>query len=134
MRFAFWLKCVFGMHIWGLHLHLHFDCNAHILEEMCIWGIHFHLNFGCNTHILEEVRASHLCLHVGCNEHLFWRRCTFKYNCIHMFVEEMTLIKYYCNLYHISSRIEENKTNFASWMHEPYPYSITSHFRWDAIN
>ena len=51
-----------------------------------------------------------------------------------MFMGEMTLIKYYYNLYHISSMIEENKTNFASWIHELYLNSITSNFKRDVIN
>ena len=95
----------FEMHIWGSHLH--FDCNVHILEEMCIWRTHLYLYFGCNVHILEDVRAfggSHLNFHLGCNVHLFLRRCILKYNFIHMFTEKITLIKYYCNPYHISSR------------------------------
>ena len=96
-------------------MHLHFGCNAHILEEMCIWETHLHLYFSCNAHILENVCAfggSHLHLYFGCNAHLFWRRCTLKYNCIHMFIEEVTLIKYYCNPYHISSRLKKIKLIF----------------------
>ena len=128
---------------------VHFGSD-HILVEMCIlvamhtfwrrcafWGTHLHLHFGCKAHILEDVhafRGSYLHLHFGCNVHLFWRRCTLNYNCIHMFTEEMTLIQHYCNPYHISSSIEENKTNFVCWMHEPNSNLITSHFRWDAIN
>ena len=42
-----------------------------------------------------------------------------------MFTEDMTLIKYYYNPYHISSRIEENKINLASWMHELHSNPIT---------
>ena len=120
------------MHIWRLYLHLHFGCNAHILEEMYIWRTYLHLYFGYNAHILEDVcvfGGSHFHLHFGHNTHLFWRKCTFKYNCIHMFTDEMTLIKYYYNFYHISSMIEENKTNFVSWMHEPHPTPITSYFK-----
>ena len=94
---------------------------------------------------------SHLYLHFCCNVHLFWKRYILKYNCIHIFTEKMTLIKYYCNLYHISSMIEENKINFVSWMHEPHsnPLThvtfqmrcsqpnitiITLHFIWNTIN
>ena len=54
---------------------------------------------------------------------------TLKYNCIHIFTEEMTLIKYYCNHYHILLRIEENKTYLISEMHESHSNLITSHFR-----
>ena len=85
---------------------------------MHIGGSHFH--FSCNAHILEDVHAfggSHLYLYFGCNAHLFWRRCTLKYNCMHKFIKEITIIKYYYNLYDILSNIEENKTNFTSLMH-----------------
>ena len=51
-----------------------------------------------------------------------------------MFMEEMTLVKYYCNLYHILSKIEENKINFVSWMHESHLNLITLYFSWDTIN
>ena len=97
--FAFWLhnicnwrRCAFG----GTHLHLHFSCNAHILEYVCAFGDHI-----C------------ICILVAMYTY-FGRDAHFKYNCIYLFIEEMTLIKRYCNLYHISSMIEENKTNFAS--------------------
>ena len=125
----------FGMHILGSHLHFHFGCNAHILEEICIWGNTLYLHFSCNAHILEDVHAfGGSQLHFDCNAHLYRRRCILKYNYIHMSTEEMTLIKHYCNLYYISSRIEENKTNFTSWIHEPHSNSIISYFRWDVIN
>ena len=85
---TFWRRCAFG----ETQLHLHFSCNAHILDDVHAFG------------------GSHLHLHFGCNTHLFWRRCKLKYNC----TNEITLFKHYCNHYHISSIIEENKTNFAS--------------------
>ena len=46
------------------------------------------------------------------------------YDCIHMFIEEISLIKYYCNSWHASSRIELVGTNFASWMHEAHYISF----------
>ena len=130
--FASWLKCTLCAFCCRSNLgwNMHFGWNVYF--EMHIWGSHLHLYFGCNGHILEDVRAfegSHLYLYFGYDAHLFWRKCTLKYNCIYMFMKEMTLIKYYCNLYHISLRIEEHKTNFANWMHEPHLNLITSHFR-----
>ena len=123
----------FRMHIWRSHLHLHLIA-MHTFWRRCAIGathLHLHLHFGYNAHILEDVCVfgrSHLHLYFGCNIYLFWKRCTLKYNCIQMFTKEITLIKHYCNPYYISLRIEENKTNFANWMHEPHPNSITSHF------
>ena len=128
---------MFGTYIWGVCLYLRLGWNARefgldVHFGMHIWGSHFvwYVYFG--MHIWRS--HLHLHLHFGCNAHLFWRKCTFKYNCIHMFTEEMTLIKHYCNPNYISSRIEENKINFASWIHEPHPNPLISHFRWDAIN
>ena len=109
---TFWRKCAFR----ETHLYLHFNCNVHILEDVRAFG------------------GSRLHLYFSCNIHLFWRRCILKYNYIHIFTEKIILIKYYCNLYHILLRIEENKTNFTSWMHETHSNSLTSHFKWDAIN
>ena len=125
--------CIFKMYVWGSHLYLYFDYNAHILGDIDIWKNTFTFVFWLQcTHILEDVRAfreSHLHLYFGCNTHLFWRRYTLKYNCIHIFTKKLTLIKHYFNLYHISSMIKENKTNLANWIHEPHPNSITSYFR-----
>ena len=85
----------FGIHIWDRsHLHLHFG------GEVYLGGIHLYLHFGYNAYILDDTRAfggSQLHLHFGCNAHLFWRRYTFKYNCLHMLMKEMTLIRHYCN-------------------------------------
>ena len=122
------LESTFGDHIFICIL-----VTMHTFWRRCAFGrTYLHLYFGYNAHILEDVPAfegSHLYLHFGCNALLFWRRCAYKYNCIHIFIEEMTLIKYYCNPYHISSRIEENKTSFASWINEPHTNPIISHFR-----
>ena len=129
--FASWLKCILilvEMYIlveiyilectFGDHICICIFVAMHTFQRRCVFGgTHLHLYFNCNAHILEDVRVfggSHLDLHFSCNVHLFWRRCTLKQNCIHMFLEEITLIKYYCNLYYILSRIKENKTNFAS--------------------
>ena len=140
MRRAFWLKCVFC--IWGSHLHLDLDfgCNVHILEEMCIWENTFTFVFWLQcTHFRGCAFEDHICICIVVVVHTYFGgNAHLKYNCIHMFMEKMTLIKHYCYLYHISLRIEENKTNFASWMHEPHsnpnPNPIISHFRWHAIN
>ena len=84
-----------------------------------------------------------MCVHLGDHIYIctlvtmhtyFGADAHLKYNYIHIFTEEMILIKYYSNPYHISSKIKENKTSFASWMLEPHPNPITSHFRWDVIN
>ena len=107
--------------------------TMYIFWRKCVFGeTHLYLHFGCNAHILEYVRAferSYLNLHFGFNIQLFWRICTLKYNYIHMFTGEITIIKHYYNLYHILSKIEETKTNFASWMLELQLNSITSYLK-----
>ena len=125
------LECIFGAHVYICILVV-----MHKSWRRCVFGrTYLNLHFDCNAHILEDVRAfGESYLHFSCNAHLFLRRCILKYNYIHMFTEEMTLIKYYCNLYHISLRIKENKINFARWMHKSHSNIITSHFKYDLIN
>ena len=129
--FTFWLQCTYfrgDVHLED-HICIYILVAMHIFWRRCAFGgPHLHLHFGYNAQILKNVRAfkrSHLYLHFSCNAHLFWRRCIFKYNYIQIFIEEMTLIKYYCNPYHISSKIEENKTNFANWMYKSHRNSTT---------
>ena len=52
---TFWRRCAFG----GTYLHLHFDCKAHILEDVSAFGrSHLYLHFSCNTHLfLEEMHT-----------------------------------------------------------------------------
>ena len=63
---------MFGMCIWGSHLHLYFGSNAHLFWRIYAFvGSHLHLHFGYNAYILDEMCSWRITFVFA-----FWLQCT----------------------------------------------------------